>query len=208
MGSTPGGLPQGWEIVSEYSNAWIDMRHDNALNIMHERGVAALTSPTSLPIVEHRFRCLRLLAALPHGLKPAGSLSAQQPSALAPARCRTSAPSRLPRARSARSTATDAGLPSSSPAKSTGRTSATAGVHQRGRTPRILHPHDSSSSAGRYPAALEATDPDTRRNAAQAAGHASLARKHAPVVSSHSQPLAQYFGIYPMTWWAQLGSNQ
>jgi hypothetical protein len=26
------GLPQGGEIVSEYSNAWIDMRHDNALN--------------------------------------------------------------------------------------------------------------------------------------------------------------------------------
>jgi hypothetical protein len=23
-----GGLPQGGEIVSEYSNAWIDMRHD------------------------------------------------------------------------------------------------------------------------------------------------------------------------------------
>ena len=27
-----GGLPQGGEIVSEYSNAWIDMHHDNALN--------------------------------------------------------------------------------------------------------------------------------------------------------------------------------
>jgi hypothetical protein len=27
-----GGLPQGGEIASEYSNAWIDMRHDNALN--------------------------------------------------------------------------------------------------------------------------------------------------------------------------------
>jgi len=27
-----GGLLQGGEIVSEYSNAWIDMRHDNALN--------------------------------------------------------------------------------------------------------------------------------------------------------------------------------
>ena len=26
------GLLQGGEIVSEYSNAWIDMRHDNALN--------------------------------------------------------------------------------------------------------------------------------------------------------------------------------
>ena len=24
--------PQGGEIASEYSNAWIDMRHDNALN--------------------------------------------------------------------------------------------------------------------------------------------------------------------------------
>jgi hypothetical protein len=32
-----GGLPQGGEIVSEYSNAWIDMRHDNALN-RHEGG--------------------------------------------------------------------------------------------------------------------------------------------------------------------------
>ncbi len=97
------------------------------------------------------------------------------------------------------------------PAKSTGRTPATAGVHQRGRTPRILHPHDSSSSAGGSPA-VGATHPDTRRNAAQAAGHASLARKHASkhalVVPSHSQPLAQYFGIYLLTWWAQLGSNQ
>ena len=27
-----GGLSQGGEIVSEYSNAWIDMRHDNARN--------------------------------------------------------------------------------------------------------------------------------------------------------------------------------
>jgi hypothetical protein len=27
-----GGLPQGGKIVSEYSNEWIDMRHDNALN--------------------------------------------------------------------------------------------------------------------------------------------------------------------------------
>ena len=26
-----GGLPQGGEIVSEYSNAWIDMRHDNVI---------------------------------------------------------------------------------------------------------------------------------------------------------------------------------
>ena len=26
-----GGPPQGGEIVSEYSNAWIDVRHDNAL---------------------------------------------------------------------------------------------------------------------------------------------------------------------------------
>jgi len=26
-----GGLPQGGEIVSEHSNAWIDMRHDNVI---------------------------------------------------------------------------------------------------------------------------------------------------------------------------------
>jgi hypothetical protein len=26
------GHPRGGEIVSEYSNTWIDMRHDNALN--------------------------------------------------------------------------------------------------------------------------------------------------------------------------------
>ena len=27
-----GGLPQSGEIVSKYSNIWIDLRHDNALN--------------------------------------------------------------------------------------------------------------------------------------------------------------------------------
>jgi hypothetical protein len=32
MENTPRRAPQGGEIVSDYSNAWIDMRHDNALN--------------------------------------------------------------------------------------------------------------------------------------------------------------------------------
>jgi hypothetical protein len=35
-----GGLPQGGEIVSEYSNAWIDMRHDNAVNSAEAGGAA------------------------------------------------------------------------------------------------------------------------------------------------------------------------
>jgi len=36
-----GGLPQGGEIVGEYSNAWIDMRRDNALNTQKRKSVAS-----------------------------------------------------------------------------------------------------------------------------------------------------------------------
>jgi hypothetical protein len=48
METLHGGLPQGGEIVSEYANAWINIRHDNAL-ISADPGVGRVMAAAVTP---------------------------------------------------------------------------------------------------------------------------------------------------------------